>query len=220
MIAYKFLKRGAVGRFSGYRWMTPTPSSAGEWLSSEGELHLCGKGIHACTTQHLPYWIDDELWIAELEDPVTAEGEMVLSHRGRLLGQIDAWNMISQRAFGEICAWRTRDIAIGALREQELGHAAGKFALCQSLTDLERLTSEVATGDRDLPDHIVGYVADAVQLALNCVPEVAAYVAAHAAGYVAAHGRTKGPDYRFGVVKERRLQALWLNAALNLTHGQ
>jgi len=97
MIAYKFLRSGAVAPFSSFAWPTGSP---GPWV--EAEPHVCASGIHACRAGDLPYWIGTELWEIELEGTVD-EMRKVVAARGRLLRRIEAWDRAAARAFGESC---------------------------------------------------------------------------------------------------------------------
>ncbi|HET9553714.1 MAG TPA: hypothetical protein VFP50_12165, partial [Anaeromyxobacteraceae bacterium] len=65
MIAYKFLAPGAVGPFSGFAWPVPSGGGPGPWVAAGA-----GGAIHACRTHHLPWWLDAELWAAELDGEV------------------------------------------------------------------------------------------------------------------------------------------------------
>ena len=94
MLAYKFLKAGAIGPFSGLPW------APDEWVEASGELDLGRNGVHACTASALPYWIADELWRIELDgDVVEAEG-VVVARRGRLTEHVSGWNADALHASG------------------------------------------------------------------------------------------------------------------------
>src|SRR3989304_5438842 len=116
MDAYKFLRPGAVGRFSGFAWPMPHASEPGPWIEVEGELALCEAGIHACRLGALPYWLDEELWAVELGGEIGAEPHAVVARRGRLVRRIDAWTRETARDFGKACMMRTSDHAVGGLR--------------------------------------------------------------------------------------------------------
>src|SRR5205085_9726919 len=73
MIAYKFLKSGAVGLVSGFRWPTPGAGSPGDWVEARAPVRECEAGIHVCRAGDLPYWMHDELWAIEI-DGEAAEG--------------------------------------------------------------------------------------------------------------------------------------------------
>ena len=114
MIAYKFLSRGAVGPFSGFRWPTPAGGAPGAWVEATGEVPE--HGVHACRPADLPYWIDEELWIAELAGDVQATPHQIVAARGRLLEPIEAWRALA-RALGDDCAATLRARVDGALAE-------------------------------------------------------------------------------------------------------
>lgn len=98
MIAYKFLSSGAVGPFSGFRWPTPVGGAAGAWVEATP-----ADGVHACRPADLPYWIDEELWIAELSGDVRVTHHQVVASRGRLLAKVEAWHELA-RAFAIDCS--------------------------------------------------------------------------------------------------------------------
>jgi hypothetical protein len=104
-LAYKFTRPGARSPFTGFEWPVDT------WVEAQGEVELCGNGIHACDVEALPRWIDDELWRIEL-DGVEREDEGVLvARRGRLLERIEAWNAETSRELARSCAARIRELA-------------------------------------------------------------------------------------------------------------
>lgn len=189
MIAYKFLRPGAVGPFSGLRW--PTPSRGpGSWVTVGPEpLRGCGNGIHAVQVAGLPYWLAEELWVTELEEPVESEGHLVLGRRGRLLEQVTAWGPETKREFGADCALRA-----------------------EVLLD-EARTMQV---ELELASDLEGYAADAATFAHQGSVATAAYVAAHCAGRLSAAGATSGVGYQTGFDRERADQASWLATRLEL----
>jgi hypothetical protein len=56
VIAYKFLRAGRVGPFSGVAWPAP-----GTWLHAAGGGRACDRRVHACRLRDLPEWIDAAL---------------------------------------------------------------------------------------------------------------------------------------------------------------
>ena len=101
MIAYKFLRPGAVGPFSGLRWRP------GEWVETE-RVEPCRQGIHACRTRDLPIWLGAELWEIELAGDITEGERKIVAERGRLTRPIDHWTPDLANEFGRFCAGRTR----------------------------------------------------------------------------------------------------------------
>jgi hypothetical protein len=97
MIAYKFLRSGAVGPFSSFAWPTGSP---GPWV--EAEPHVCASGIHAARASELPYWLNAELWEIELDGAIEDSGKLD-ARRGRLLDRVEAWNRTTAFEFGESC---------------------------------------------------------------------------------------------------------------------
>jgi hypothetical protein len=86
LLSYKFLHGGHRGLFSDFVWPVR------EWVEVAEPLVPGRHGIHACRTGDLPHWLDDELWIAEVDGLVLEEERMLVSSRGRLLEQVDGWD--------------------------------------------------------------------------------------------------------------------------------
>ena len=107
MIAYKFLKAGAVGPFTGFRWRPDV------WVEAE-EAAPCRDGIHACRTRDLPLWLDSELWEIELDGTIVEAERKLVARRGRLTRRIEPWTPELATEFGRFCARRTRK-AVGLL---------------------------------------------------------------------------------------------------------
>jgi hypothetical protein len=102
VIAYKFLRAGAVGPFSGFRW------EPGTWVEAEG-LEECRTGIHACRADDLPVWLDAELWEVELAGRIIEAERKVVAERARLTRRVEAWTPACAREFGRFCSRRTRE---------------------------------------------------------------------------------------------------------------
>jgi hypothetical protein len=108
--AYKFLRPGAVGPFSGFQW----PVEA--WVEAD-EATLCANGVHACRVEHLPYWIGAELWEVEL-DGAREEYRKLVAARGRLIRRVEAWDDGARAGFAHACAARVRERADEATPER------------------------------------------------------------------------------------------------------
>lgn len=205
MIAFKFLSPGAIGPFSGFRWPTPERGGPGAWVEApRGDLD---RGIHGCRLEHLPYWFDDELWRVELTDPATDLELQVVSRRGRLVEHLAGWDAAAQRRLAEASAWRTRDLAAGAIRALGLAAQAAALAACQDLDGLKAASAGLAASP-GLPALLSGYLGDGVWLAGAGSAAGATYVAARAAAAVA------GEESAF--TAERAVQARWLADELRL----
>jgi hypothetical protein len=101
VIAYKFLEDGAVSPFAGFRWPT------GEWVDASA-ADPCRRGIHACRTRDLPFWLGRELWEIELEGDIVVRQRKVVAPRGRLVRRLTDWNRDVLDEFGVGVLARTR----------------------------------------------------------------------------------------------------------------
>jgi hypothetical protein len=103
VIAYKLLRPGGVGPFSGSEWPPP-----GVWLEAEA-IDSCRVGVHACRARHLPPWLGlGELWEVELAGEISEEERKLVAQRGRLVRRIEAWNEVAARDFQASCAAEVR----------------------------------------------------------------------------------------------------------------
>jgi hypothetical protein len=104
-IAFKFTETGARSPFTGFSW------EPGEWAEAEGPLELCRNGVHACRAHALPRWLNDELWLIELEEVMHERDSVLVARRGRLLERIDEWSNETARELARSCAARVRQLA-------------------------------------------------------------------------------------------------------------
>ena len=201
MIAYKFLRPGRLGPFSGFRWPEP-----GVWVHTGGEPALCHRGVHACRPRDLPWWVAEELWEVELDGEVEAGRHKLTGGSGRLRGRIGPWTPARAQAFADACAWRARDHAVRAL--ELAGHQAegANIAACATLeetvSETRRLADEVPAARISLL-----MAGDGAVRALGGAISPAAYIAAHAAGRL---------EDSTGYAVEREWQARWLVRELGL----
>jgi hypothetical protein len=205
MIAYKFLCRGGVGPFSRYAWPLPRGGAPGAWVFASADAVLCHSAVHACRVRDLPWWLQDELWEAELQGDVTAGRHKVMAPRARLLRRIGGWDAACAQRFADACAGRARDHAATAL---ERADAAGLAAELRGAAGPRELRALVRMAEPPESARIaVTMAGDAAIRALGCAAVVTAYIAAHAAA------RVDGPD---APPAERAWQAEWLRAELGL----
>jgi hypothetical protein len=114
MRAYKFLRPGAVGPFSGQSWPVPADGGPGAWVRADAaDPMLCRTGVHACTLEHLPYWIAEELWEVELEGPVEEQRSKLVAPAGRLVARVEAWDEDAAVAFMDATVERIRALDTG-----------------------------------------------------------------------------------------------------------
>ena len=70
-IGRSHMPEGAIGPYSGFQWPTPKVDgdgnwlAAGEWVVAQGELMMCGNGVHWPTRDALPQWFSKELYTFE-----------------------------------------------------------------------------------------------------------------------------------------------------------
>ena len=199
MIAYKFLRTAAVGRFSEFRWPVPDGDGPGEWVAAEGELEHCRNGIHACRIADLPGWIDDELWEIELDGPIEALASLVVASRGRLTRRIEAWDDALAVEFATACAQRARVEEPAAAPAQSAAFAADAVALVSGRRP------EMWEDIPGLPPQSPS--ATAANLG---------FVAAHAAGSAALERSGDPAAYQSAFDAEREWQLDWLTDRLGL----
>jgi len=206
LIAYKFLSAGATGPFTGFRWPVPPLGRPGAWVeAADGRPD---HGIHACRLEELAFWQDNELWRAELADPVAEGHRQVVGARGRLLERVSGWNEDLARRFGEACTWRARDRSVAALRVPGFHEEAALLAGSRSLSELHA-TSKDLSSRTGLPAALAAYLAEAIDFLLTGDSPCSTYISARAA--VVASG---GNESEFAA--ERQGQARWLAERLGL----
>src|SRR5262249_19636607 len=209
MIAFKFLARGAVGPFTGFQWPTPSAAEPGKWVEAPSE-GFPGRGIHACLVEHLPYWLEEELWEVELPEVVQRASTQLIAMRGRLLHQVTGWTGSVGWEFGQACAIRTRDAAAELLRKNHRGEDADQLLAGPNLVELARAARAIAgRNEADFLNNIAGYVADAAHFANLRDFACASYIAAEL-----ARVSTRSAE---ALVSERAWQGRWIASRLNLT---
>jgi len=105
VIAYKFLRDGARGPYTGFAWSPDT------WVRADG-ASVCERGVHACRAGELPYWIAEELWEIELAGEIVEGGYKVAASEGRLVRRLEGWDASARRALAEACAGRARGLTV------------------------------------------------------------------------------------------------------------
>ena len=97
-----------------YKWLRegqkPTHADAepwvpGEWRSVTGKIEACHNGLHACRAEHLPEWINQELWVLEPGKRVRVvdAGDKVVMRKARIVERL-RWNDTVARLFAADCA--------------------------------------------------------------------------------------------------------------------
>lgn len=213
MIAYKFLRDGQVGPFSGVRW-----PPAGEWLQARAagpRALTCLDRVHACRIEDLPEWMDSELWRVELDGDVAVDCGKLVADRGRLVERVGAWDAELMAAFAEACALRARDAALTVLAPGSPAHAA--LAACESAAALAAACAALAQDLDAREERAAGYAGDAARHVLGALAEPAT-APTHAAvnGFIASHAAAFAEDDLGAVGRERAWQSDWLRLRLGL----
>ena len=137
---YKFMREGAVSPFTGVRW------SRGEWVEA-GPPVPCRHGVHACRLEHLPYWLNAELWEVELDGEIVETGHKLVAERARLVRRIDRWDRGAFRKLAVSCAAQARGLGVESIAADcEAVIADGAYALAVYFTAVaaERAGGEAA----------------------------------------------------------------------------
>jgi hypothetical protein len=143
VLAYKFLHPGHRGLYSGYTW------PVGEWVDVKGTLVPSRRGIHACRERDLAHWLDDELWLAELDGTILEEERMLVAGRGRLVSQVPDWDGSAMRELAQACLERGRDYPESGDAEGWASHPAGAVSAFYMVAHAAGLGAEEAGGAYD-----------------------------------------------------------------------
>jgi hypothetical protein len=214
VIAYKFLRDGRVGVFSGVRW--PDPAEDPPWMLAT-DRHR----VHACELDDLAAWADAELWRVELDGDVASGYGVLAADRGRLLERVEAWDTDLAAELALATALRARDFAVGVLHAA--GHADEAAALerCAAAEDVQDLAGSLAERETLAPDatRAAAYLADTARKAVRArsEPAIAPSLAA-GAGFIAGNvAAIASGDFDGAPLRERAWQAQWLAERLALT---
>jgi hypothetical protein len=201
----------------------------------QGTLEPGSNGVHALRTRRLVDWIDDELWLVELDDDVEEVEDMLVARRGRLLRRIRAWDGDAAREFGEHCIWRARDLAGESLGRAGRERARAAIQAADELGALQTVAAGEATNATGAAADALVYLADVVQVSrggwfetyvghpgADATPTPGAiaanigFVVATAAGSVAADAAGRPEAFEDGWDAERGRQLTWLTERLDL----
>jgi hypothetical protein len=173
--------------------------------------------VHACRAADLPYWLNDELWEVELQEPVVDLAYGVSSHAARLVRHVPNWSAQHLISFAEVAVRH----AHGVIAEAATQDVA---KLLRSLDTIELLATLAEHGDPAVTNLdregagavmcMLGESADDLRLGR---PTLAVHEAAVAVGMLAAGGTSGDPQiFEAGMRKERQWQATKLQQTLQL----
>ena len=227
MIAYKFLGSERTALYSGSVWPLD------DWIEADGPLTLCRNGVHASRGGDLTAWLDDELWIVELDGELQQEGDIVVARRGRLVRSVDTWDGVAALGFAESCVRRMHYQAVSALELAGREADATRLAQARDLDEIQALVLEIGRAAA-VPAQLLHLLADAVQLIRGGRPDtygpelgsgaptpgaIAAnvgFVVAHAFGTAAVEAAGDDEVYAVAFEAERARQRDWLREHLEL----
>jgi hypothetical protein len=97
MLALKFLTADGKGPQTKFEWPLPRKTKRGRWhpgrwVTVSGELEVCKRGIHACLPDQARQWMNDRLFVIELQE-VVEQRDKLLARRGRLLREVEEWSL-------------------------------------------------------------------------------------------------------------------------------
>lgn len=212
MTWFKFLAADGLGPFSGYRWPLPHASDvARPWTAWNDAVEPCRGGLHLLRQADLPFWIHEELYVAEVEGDVIEQESFVLARRARLVRRAPAWGRQSAYRFSCDCAWRVRDKTVEALRRGGRNHDADLLSACVTMDHVAAVTRGLRDNDGNRAGRLVGYAGDAATSAAAVRTSGGWAAAAAATAFVAAaSARFAEPASEPAAAAERALQARWI----------
>jgi hypothetical protein len=159
--------------------------------------------VFACRVPDLPWWLADELWEVQLEEPLRELDTQVASTAGRLVRRVEPWDEAAVLDYGIACAHRARALAVAALRQDGRVEEAEALAGAEGIVQLARLAGQLAGEARIRKSaNLAGYVAESATRASQGAAAAAASIAANAA--VMAQGNPTAFEL------EREWQSRWI----------
>jgi len=142
----------------------------GEWLSVDGPVEPCARGLHLCRARDLAEWVREGAWVwrAETSGVLVDAGDKVVVARARLVGPVGVLSARVLRLFAADCA-------------ESVAHLHGHHPACMEAIRVARLYAHGLTTD----ERRVA-AGDAAWVAARAVAGTAARAAARAADWAAA----------------------------------
>ena len=153
---YGFLGEGAVAFLSGFGWPRPVGHEPGAWVRAVVDAPR--EVVRGFPVEHLPWWLDDELWEVELDGSLVAQARAVAGDRARLLRRIDAWTPETARELVAACERRVRDAQLETYADDVLLYAddAGRPAAAAAVAAYIAAHA-LAGGEKDAPGYEAGF---------------------------------------------------------------
>ena len=112
MVFYKVLNaNGRSCNGGSMQWSLPTQNKDGSWTPGEwtptieGELVECWNGYHLATLEQLPLWLNERIFVAEVDGDVlaSADNDKWIARKVRLVRET-AWDQRAALLFAADCA--------------------------------------------------------------------------------------------------------------------
>lgn len=87
-------------------WPLPRGARPGKFLTVEGEIRACHRGLHFCREDQLLDWLGPAVWEFEPRGEIIDAGGKLVCAKGRLVRRCDGWNERTARLFAIDCAAR------------------------------------------------------------------------------------------------------------------
>jgi len=174
---------------------------------------VCAEGIHACDTGDLAYWLSEELWVIDLEEPVVRGEHKVAAARGRLVAQVQGWDEVTAGDFALACLSRVVGHAAAELQMAGLSVQAGRLAAvpADALAETARdVLTDLHGGPARRAGRLCGALVDVAEACGTYPAATIAYMSARAAN------QRSGPAEADYYTEERAWQAGRLTEMLKL----
>ena len=108
----------------------------GEWLSVDGPVEPCARGLHLCRTRDLTGWVREGAWVwrAETSGVLVDAGDKVVVARARLVEPVGVLSARVLRLFAADCA-------------ESVAHLHGHHPACMEAIRVARLFAHGLTTD-------------------------------------------------------------------------
>ena len=102
---YGFTGAGGRGLYDGAVWPAPSGPEPGAWTVAPPLSPLRGR-VRAHRPDDLPYFLDEALWVVELDGEVREEERLISGDRGRLVARVEGWDGACAADFALACEER------------------------------------------------------------------------------------------------------------------
>ena len=142
-------------------WPLPSGARPGKFLTVDGKIAACHRGLHFCREDQLVEWLGPAIWVFEPRGEIVDVGNKLVCGKGRLVSHCSGWNERTARLFAVDCATRALN------REKRSGRTPDKSSY-DALKVARRFANGDATSDElaaagDAAWHAAGAAAGAAE---------------------------------------------------------